>query len=208
MCTERNFQRELDVIIERNRKEGVRPRLLIHSCCAPCSSYVIEYLSELFRMTLFFYNPNITDAGEYKKRLEEWKRLCADFPVEIIEGSYEPQKFFAMAAGLEKEPEGGARCYLCYEMRMRAAAELAGREGCDYYTTSLSISPHKNAKKINEIGEKFAKEYGVRHLPSDFKKKNGYKRSIELSKEYGLYRQNYCGCIYSKVASGEKRQDF
>lgn len=201
MFPNRNYQKELDDLIREMRQEGRRCKLLLHSCCAPCSSYVLEYLSGLFDMTLYFYNPNITEPEEYGKRLTEWKRLCASFPVEIVEGAYEPEKFFVMAEGLEKLPEGGARCFLCYEMRMRAAASLAKEIGTDYFTTSLSISPHKNAAKINEIGERLAHEYGVKHLPSDFKKKNGYKRSIELSKEYGLYRQNYCGCIYSREAT-------
>lgn len=198
MCPARNYQKELDGIIEWVKNGDRKPKLLLHSCCAPCSSYVLEYLSGIFDMTLFFYNPNITEKEEYQKRLFEWRRLCRDFPAEMVEGKYEPEKFLKMAEGLEELPEGGARCFRCYEMRMRAAAQLCAECKMDYFTTSLSISPHKNAAKINEIGERLALEYGIRHLPSDFKKRNGYKRSVELSREYHLYRQNYCGCIYSR----------
>ncbi|NBH84487.1 hypothetical protein D7X88_15600 [bacterium C-53] len=198
MCSVRNYHRELDSLLVQLSGKSKKPGLLLHSCCAPCSSYVIEYLSGIFDMTLYFYNPNIVEEPEYEKRLFEWRRFCENFPVRRIEGKYEPQKFLKLTEGMEALPEGGARCFLCYELRMRAAAEAAAEIGSDYFTTSLSISPHKNAAKINEIGERLGAEYGVRHLPSDFKKKNGYKRSIELSREYGLYRQDYCGCIYSK----------
>lgn len=198
MSLVRNYQKELERIIAEIKRGDRKPKLLLHSCCAPCSSYVLEYLSEIFDMTLYFYNPNITEKEEYEKRFLEWKRLCADFPVKVEEGKYEPEKFLEMAEGMEEMPEGGTRCFLCYEMRMREAARVAAEQGADYFTTSLSISPHKNAAKINEIGERLSEEYGVKHLPSDFKKKNGYKRSIELSKEYHLYRQDYCGCIYSR----------
>lgn len=203
MHSVRNYQRELDKIVEELKKNGRKPKLLLHSCCAPCSSYVLEYLSGIFDMTLYFYNPNITDEEEYRKRLAEWKRLCAQFPAETVEGKYEPEKFLEMAEGMEDLPEGSVRCHLCYEMRMRAAVQAAAEAGADYFTTSLSISPHKNAAKINEIGERLSALYGVEHLPSDFKKKDGYKRSIELSKRYGLYRQDYCGCIYSKRKADE-----
>ena len=180
-----------------------KPRkILLHSCCAPCSSYVLKFLSNYFKITLLYYNPNIFPPEEYSKRVAEQKRLIDEMDfvndVEFFEGRYVPDEFFEMAKGYEKEPEGGARCFLCYELRMREAAILAQKGGFDYFTTTLSISPLKNADKLNEIGEKLSKEYGVKHLPSDFKKKEGYKQSVELSKEYGLYRQDFCGCVYSR----------
>ncbi|SFA69631.1 hypothetical protein SAMN05216249_10179 [Acetitomaculum ruminis DSM 5522] len=200
----RNYQKELDKIIEINQKEGKIPSLLLHSCCAPCSSYCLEYLNPYFKIKDFFYNPNISPKEEYEKRVRELKRLTNEMPlknpVEIIEGKYDPDSFFTMAKGMENLPEKGARCYKCYELRLRESAKMAARLKTDYFTTTLSISPHKNAKWLNEIGEELAKQYGVKYLPSDFKKKNGYKRSIELSKEYNLYRQDYCGCIFSKKA--------
>lgn len=199
----RNYQLELDKIISRAEEEGVYPSLLLHSCCAPCSSYVLKYLSEYFKITLLYFNPNIFPEEEYCRRVEEQKRLIRELPVrnpiEFIEGSYEPKEFFEAVKGLEHEPEGGKRCMVCYEMRLREAAIYAAKGGFDYFTTTLSISPLKNAEKINEIGSRLGMEYGVVHLPSDFKKKNGYKQSVELSKEYNLYRQNFCGCIYSKA---------
>lgn len=198
----RNYQKELEKIIDKITEEERIPRLFLHSCCAPCSSYVLEYLSRYFSITLFFYNPNIFPEEEYGKRVEELRRMLQEMklvhPVTLMEGTYRPQDFFDMAKGLEQVPEGGERCFRCYRLRMEEAARLAREGGYDYFTTTLSISPLKNAGKINEIGEELAKLYQVPHLPSDFKKKNGYKRSVELSAEYGLYRQNYCGCIYSK----------
>jgi predicted adenine nucleotide alpha hydrolase (AANH) superfamily ATPase len=196
-----NYQKELDNIIENLVAENHRPNLLIHSCCAPCSSYVLEYLSNYFKITIFYYNPNIYPEEEYIRRVEEQQNLIQAMPlhseVNFKQGEYQPQDYYQLVKGLESEPEGGKRCFECYEMRLREAAELAKQSGYDYFTTTLSISPHKNAEKLNEIGEKLAIEYGINYLPSDFKKKNGYKRSIELSKEYDLYRQDYCGCIYS-----------
>lgn len=196
----RNYQRELDAIIEDNIRKKIRPRLLLHVCCAPCSSYVQEYLSEYFEITLFFYNPNMDSGEEYHKRAAELERLVheAGFPSETVICKYDPESFESMARGLESEAEGGARCHKCYELRMRKAVGYAAEKDFDYFTTTLSISPYKNADWINEIGERLAKEYGIPHLPSDFKKKNGYKRSVELSQEYDLYRQDYCGCIMSK----------
>lgn len=197
----RNYQKELDTLIEGFIKEGKTPSLFLHACCAPCSSYCISYLSQYFNITLFYYNPNIYPESEYAHRLLEVKRFLDEFPVKnpvsFIEGEYDPQLFLKMAEGLENEPEGGKRCLLCYELRLKEAAIRAAKLGSDYFTTTLSISPHKNAAKLNEIGERLGEEYGVRHLPSDFKKKEGYKRSIELSKEYELYRQDYCGCLFS-----------
>ena len=204
----RNYQRELDQLLEHTQKEEKVPRLFLHSCCAPCSSYVLEYLSQYFEITVFFYNPNISLEEEYRKRVAEIQRLVAEMsfthPVHIMEGPYDPQIFYEMARGLERVPEGGKRCFKCYRLRMEEAAKLAKEGNYDYFTTTLSISPLKNAEKINEIGEALAEIYGVKHLPSDFKKKNGYKRSIELSHDYGLYRQNYCGCVFSKREQEEK----
>lgn len=208
MLPSRNYQKELNQLLLQLEKENKRPTLLMHSCCAPCSSYVMEYLSHRFDMTMFFYNPNISPQEEYDKRVSELLRLSRVYPVRVELGTYEPERFFAMAKGMEQLPEGGERCFLCYEMRMREAAVLAKKGRYEYFTTTLSISPHKNAQKINEIGEKLEQEFGVKHLPSDFKKKDGYKRSIELSQEYNLYRQNYCGCVYSKLAVEREERSF
>ena len=196
----RNYQKELDSLIEKTEGSGRRPKLLLHVCCAPCSSYVQEYLGRFFDITLFFYNPNMDTEQEYKLRSSELERLVreAGFPSGIVICKYDPECFEEIAEGLENEPEGGKRCWKCYELRMRKAAEYASENGFDYFTTTLSISPHKDADWINLIGEELAEEYGVSHLPSDFKKRNGYKRSVELSKEYGLYRQEYCGCKGSR----------
>lgn len=198
----RNFQKELDKLIEQAAGDGVTPSLLLHSCCAPCSSYCLSYLSEYFSITLLYYNPNIYPEEEYFKRVAEQKRLISEMkfknPVSFIEGRFDPQEFYSAVKGLEKCKEGSERCFKCYELRLREAAEYAKKGSFDYFTTTLSISPLKNAAKINEIGEKIAVEYGVKHLPSDFKKKEGYKKSTLLSKEYGLYRQNYCGCVFSQ----------
>ncbi len=202
----RNYQKELDKIIEdAGAREGGAPSLFLHSCCAPCSSYVLEYLRQYFRITVFYYNPNITEDAEYRKRVEEQKRLIAaynqkaqGYSIEVLEGDYEPDLFFQIAKGLEACPEGGERCFACYELRLLETAKRARAGNYDYFTTTLSISPLKNAAKLNEIGEKLAASCGVAWLPSDFKKRDGYKRSIELSKEYELYRQDYCGCVYSR----------
>lgn len=199
----RNYQKELESVLAEQTEE--KKTLFLHCCCAPCSSYVLEYLSAYFNIVLFFYNPNITEEEEYTKRKAELIRLVkeGDYPGDIsfVEEEYEPEQFLHMAKGLEKEPECGARCFLCYELRLKKTAEQAKKAGADYFCTTLSISPHKNADKLMEIGERLAKESGLPYLPSDFKKKNGYKRSIELSKEHDLYRQNYCGCVYSKAVA-------
>lgn len=196
-----NYQKELDKLIHQLQKEEKVPRLLLHSCCAPCSSYVLEYLSQYFQITILYYNPNIYPPEEYKKRVKEqqWliEKISAKYKINFVEGDYNTKAFYEMTRGLEKEKEGGKRCFLCYEQRMREAAKIAKDKDFDYFTTTLSISPLKNAQKLNEIGSKLEKEYGITYLYSDFKKKNGYKRSIELSKEYNLYRQDYCGCIFS-----------
>ena len=212
LANTRNYQKELERLIEREcTKENKVPRLLLHSCCAPCSSYVLEYLSEYFEITLLYYNPNIFPEEEYQKRVNELHRLVSEMhfrhPVTIIDGRYDPQEFFRMARGLEDIPEGGERCFRCYRLRLDEAARIAAEGGYDYFTTTLSISPLKNAGKINEIGEELSGIYGVNHLPSDFKKKNGYKRSIELSAEHDLYRQNFCGCVYSRREREENRQN-
>ncbi len=198
-----NYQKDLDALIaELDKAQGPVPRLLLHSCCAPCSSYVLEYLSDHFEITDQFYNPNIYPEQEFRYRSDELKRLIEEMdfkhPVGFIEEPYDSGAFYGAVKGLEDIPEGGERCFACYELRMRKAAEKAKEGGYDYFTTTLSISPLKNAQKINEIGQKLEAEYGVRHLPSDFKKKNGYKRSTELSAQYGLYRQDYCGCVFSR----------
>lgn len=203
-----NYQKELDKLITALQKENRVPKLLLHSCCAPCSSYVLEYLSDYFEITVFYYNPNIFPESEYTKRLLEQQTLIGDMhfkhPVSFLAGNYDQEKFYAMAEGLEHLKEGGARCFKCYELRLRETAEMAVKGGFEYFTTTLSISPLKNAEKLNSIGMEIADEYGIKYLQSDFKKKNGYKRSIELSKEYGLYRQDYCGCEFSKRDRKEK----
>ncbi len=186
---------------EINKISESLPTLLLHACCAPCSSSCIERLSKYFKITIFYYNPNITDKEEYKKRLEEVKKFIKKFKteneVEVIGGRYNPDEFFEIAKGLENEPERGARCYKCYNLRLEESAKYASDNNYDYFATTLTLSPYKKADWINKIGEELDKKYKSKYLYSDFKKKNGYKRSIELSNEYGLYRQNYCGCIYS-----------
>lgn len=197
-----NYQKELEKLIENNVKNNVRPTLLLHACCAPCSSYVIEYLSKYFDITLYFYNPNIISEKEYDYRANELKRLINEMPldskVELIIEEYNSNEFLDEVKGLEECREGGSRCFLCYELRLNKTAKMAKAKKFDYFTTTLSISPLKNSAKLNEIGGKLETEYNVRYLFSDFKKKEGYKRSIELSKEYNLYRQNFCGCTFSK----------
>lgn len=201
MTTKRNYQKELEEIIEQNKKLGEVPSLVLHSCCAPCSSYVLEYLAQYFKITVFYYNPNIHPDEEYKKRAREQQELIKkmDFinSVDFIEGEFDKGEFHERVKGYEKYPEGGERCFICYRMRLEKTAKVAKQLGIDYFTTTLSISPLKNADKLNEIGEEMAKEIDVKWMPSEFKKKNGYKRSTELSQRYGLYRQNYCGCVYS-----------
>ena len=204
-----NYQRELEKIIEKNVKEQKVPTLLLHSCCAPCSSWCLEYLSQYFLITDLYYNPNITEVDEYRHREEELRRLIAEqshlHPVTFLAGTYEPDKFWEISRGLELCPEGGERCFKCYELRIREAAKYARQGGFDYFTTTLTISPLKNAQKLNEIGYQVAEETGTAWLPSDFKKKGGFLRSTQLSQEYGLYRQNYCGCVFSK-RDAQKRQ--
>lgn len=215
-----NYQLELEK--ELKRLPDRHRRLFLHSCCAPCSSYCLEYLRQYFDITVFYYNPNITFPEEYRHRVEEQKRLIGEMNarpdscgrISFVEGAYEPARFLEAARGLEDCPEGGERCFACYALRLSEAARTAAEGGYDYFTTTLSISPLKNAEKLNAIGEAAGERYGVRYLPSDFKKKGGYQRSIELSREYGLYRQDYCGCAFSKAEregrfadSGKKDED-
>ena len=196
-----NYQKELEKLLAQIESEQRVPTLLIHSCCAPCSSYVLEYLSEYFKITVFYYNPNIYPKSEYTKRIAEQQKLIRDmdfkYPVAFLAGPYDKEKFYEMAAGMEDLKEGGARCMKCYELRLSEAAVQAAAGGFDYFTNTLSFSPLNNAQKLNEIGIRVGKEHNVKYLVSDFKKKNGYKRSVELSEQYGLYRQDYCGCEFS-----------
>lgn len=197
-----NYQLMLENEIAKLKLQSKKPSLLLHCCCAPCSSYVLEYLSDIFNITLLYYNPNITEKDEYDYRTAEVKRLIGEMGltdlVSFVEGKYSPQEFYDIANGLEDLPEGGERCFKCYRLRLEETAMYAKEHGFDYFTTTLSISPYKNAQKLNSIGESLSREYGVSYLFSDFKKKNGYKRSIELSEKYFLYRQSYCGCEFSK----------
>lgn len=202
-----NYGKVLDKTIDDIVRQGITPTLLLHSCCAPCSSYVLEYLSEYFSITVLYYNPNIFPEAEYLYRIKEQEKLIKALPVKncisFIATEYTPDDFYSKIKGHENDKEGGERCFICYELRLREAAKYALQGKFDYFTTTLSISPMKNAAKLNEIGEKISQEYGVDYLFSDFKKKNGYKRSVELSKEYELYRQNYCGCVYSDLNSNK-----
>lgn len=206
----KNYQLMLDKELAKLTAEGRVPKLLLHSCCAPCSSYTLEYLSKYFEITVFYYNPNIYPEEEYRKRVAELERFISEFPAEhpirLIEGNYDPDEFFNAVKGLEHIPEGGERCFACYRLRLEKTAALAAELGADYFTTTLSISPYKNAEKLGEISEELADIYKVTALPTDLKKKGGYKRSIELSKEYGLYRQDYCGCVFSQRERAQRHQ--
>jgi predicted adenine nucleotide alpha hydrolase (AANH) superfamily ATPase len=203
-----NYHEELERIIKKNAEDGVKPKLLLHCCCAPCASYCLEFLAGKFEITCFFYNPNITDKTEYDHRLAELKRfvLSAKYGTfDVIDGGFSPEAFYENARGREDLPEGGERCFGCYSLRLERTAEMASKGGYDYFATTLTVSPHKNAGKLNELGFYFEGVTGTAYLPSDFKKKGGYKRSVELSNEYGLYRQNFCGCEYS-ARIAEKRE--
>lgn len=213
----RNYQKELDKTLLEIEKEEKIPTLFLHSCCAPCSSYVLEYLAEYFEITVFYYNPNIYPASEYEERVGEQLRLIDEMneqesgsrhPIHFVRGEYLPAVFYEAVKGLEKEPEGGLRCTECFKLRLFEAARLAKEGAFDYFTTTLTISPLKDAERLNAIGEEAAKEYGIRFLNSDFKKKNGYRRSIELSKEHRLYRQNYCGCVFSRTEENGCREEL
>jgi len=214
MANKQNYQKILENILSNRETYG--KRLLLHSCCAPCSSYVLVYLSSFFEITVFYYNPNITEQEEYQKRAREQKRLIDElnseriagverFPIHVLEAEYNPEAFIRIAQGHETDSEGGERCFACYGLRLAKTAEAAAKGGFDYFTTTLSISPLKNAEKLNEIGQKLGEKHGVPYLLSDFKKKNGYLTSIELSGKYNLYRQDYCGCKYSR-AEREKQK--
>lgn len=201
-----NYQKELEKILKQQESLGKPKSLFLHSCCAPCSSYVLEYLAPYFEITVFYYNPNISASAEYKKRVEEQKRLVQayneakkGYSIQIVEGDYKPELFYEAVKGLEALGEGSERCFQCFDLRLRETILQAKKGKFDFFGTTLTISPLKNAAKLNEIGRALEKEYGVAWLPSDFKKKNGYKRSIELSAEYNLYRQDYCGCSFSKA---------
>lgn len=195
-----NYNLMMEEQIKKNN--GDVKKLLLHACCAPCSSTVIERLASIFKITILYYNPNISEKNEYKKRLDELKRFVSDFntkyKIDILDGKYDPNEFFEMSKGLEQEQERGKRCYECYKLRLEETAKIAENLNFDFFATTLTLSPYKNSNWINEIGANLDKKYNSTYLYSDFKKKNGYKRSIELSNEYNLYRQNYCGCIYSK----------
>lgn len=199
-----NYQSVLDRELNELRRTGKTPALLLHACCAPCSSYVLEYLSDYFNITLFYYNPNIFPEEEYNYRAAELIRLANEMPLrrkpEVIVGKYDQNEFYKAAEGFESEPEGGQRCSRCYRLRLENCAELADAGKFDYFTTTLSISPYKNAELLNQIGMELAIKYNVSYLCSDFKKKGGYLRSIKLSEQYHLYRQNYCGCVFSQTA--------
>lgn len=201
-----NYQIELDKIINSIDKSNP-PRLFLHSCCAPCSSYTLEYLSNYFDITVYYFNPNISPKEEFDKRFAEQKRLIdslpAKNPIKLVLGEYDYNDFLQIARGLENVAEGGERCFRCYRLRLESTARIAKEQGFDYFCTTLSISPLKNSQKINQIGYEVAQKYGIKWLPSDFKKREGYKRSIELSKEYNLYRQSFCGCVFSKENNNE-----
>lgn len=198
-----NYYLEMEKEIGRIRREGSRPSLALHACCAPCSSAVLMQLADIFDITVFFYNPNISPEAEFRLRLEEQIRLINEMlpgsGIRVEEGEYEEKEFYRRVKGHEKDPEGGERCGICFDMRLRKTAEFARQHRMDYFTTTLSISPLKDAQRLNALGGALAEEYGVKYLFSDFKKKEGYKRSCALSQEYGLYRQDYCGCVFSKM---------
>ena len=196
-----NYQKQMDAVVA-SLPQGERPRLLLQSCCGPCSSYVLEALTPYFRVTVLYYNPNIQPRAEYDLRLENQRKIIAALPtpsaVDILECDYDGEKYDAAVKGLESEPEGGARCTVCFRLRLEETAKRASELGYDWFCTTLTVSPHKDAERLNQIGSTLGERYGVPFLPSDFKKREGYKRSIQLSKEYELYRQDYCGCLYSK----------
>ncbi len=200
-----NYQKKLDQLLESI--EGT-PKLLLHSCCGPCSSYILEYLTEYFEIFLLYYNPNIYPEKEYWRRLEEQKDVIEKIekanPIHMIEGEFEPKDFYDSVKGLEDSGEGSERCFSCYRFRLEEAAKKGKEKGCDYFTTTLSISPYKNASKLNEIGQVMEEKYNIKYLYSDFKKKGGYQRSLELSRDYDLYRQDYCGCVFSKKERDER----
>ena len=206
-----NYQLMLEETIREITEGNKVPKLLLHSCSAPCSSYCLEYLSDYFEITVFYYNPNIYPDEEYFHRAREQQafieRFPAKHPISFVEGDFDKERFFQSVKGLENEPERGARCNVCFELRLGEAASMARQMNMDYFTTTLSISPMKDAALLNDIGSKMEEKYGVKYLHSDFKKKNGYKRSCELSQEYGMYRQDYCGCVFSYNESKARRME-
>lgn len=206
----RNFQKELDAVID-SIPEGSVPTLLLHACCAPCSSYTLEYLSKYFAITVFFYDPNISPESEFKKRADELRRLLGEMkftnPVRLTVAEYDGGEFYSAVRGLESEPEGGKRCEVCFRLRLEKTARFALAENFDYFATTLSISPYKNSQLLGEISEEISERLGVANLPCDLKKRGGYKRSIELSKEYSLYRQDYCGCVFSKLERDRRKAE-
>ena len=206
-----NYQIEMEKELRAIQARGQRPLLALHSCCAPCSSAVLERLNAHFRIALYYYNPNISPEAEFRHRVEEQKRLVRQMPLaddlRVEEGPYEPERFYELVRGHEGDPEGGARCGICFEMRLRSTAEYAKRIGADYFTTTLSISPLKDEQRLNAIGRALSEEFGVKYLYSDFKKRDGYRRSCALSEEYGLYRQDFCGCIYSRMERDRMRAE-
>ena len=209
----KNYDKWMQEIIEKNQELEIVPTLLLHTCCAPCSSAVIERLSKYFRITVFYYNPNIEPLEEYLKRKEEQKRFLSEvttpYPISFLDCDYEHEEFIQLSKGLENEKEGGPRCLKCYRLRLLKTALKAQELHFDYFGTSLTVSPYKNAQVLNQIGEELQKKFNVKYLYSDFKKRNGYKRSIELSKDYHLYRQDYCGCSFSKAQrEQEKKNDI
>lgn len=198
-----NYQIEMEKELRAIHERGQRPLLALHSCCAPCSSAVLERLNAHFRIALYYYNPNISPEKEFRHRVEEQKRLVRQMPLAadltVAEGPYEPERFYELVRGHEEDPEGGERCGICFEMRLRSTAEFARSIGADYFTTTLSISPLKDEQRLNAIGRALSEEFGVKYLYSDFKKRDGYRRSCALSEEYGLYRQDFCGCAFSRM---------
>lgn len=206
-----NYRIEMEREIEALKRAGQRPLLALHSCCAPCSSAVLEQLNDAFQIAVFYYNPNISPEDEFRRRAEEQLRLVREMPLaEDIRaeiGAYDPERFYAAVRGHESDPEGGARCGICFELRLRETAKYARDIGAEYFTTTLSISPLKDASRLNTLGSAIAAEYGLKYLHSDFKKKDGYRRSCALSKEYDLYRQDFCGCVYSKLEAERRRKN-
>lgn len=207
-----NYQVELDKILREIKDENRVFKLLLHSCCAPCSTYVLEYLSDYFEIGVLYYNPNIYPKEEFQYREREQEELISKLktknPIRVIKATYNPNEFYDSVKGYEKEKEGGKRCGLCFELRLREAAKVAKEKGFDYFTTTLSISPHKDSQLLNEIGKKVSTIFGVKYLYSDFKKKNGFKRSVELTREYNMYRQDYCGCVFSLRKNLDRKKDL
>lgn len=205
-----NYHKKMEDIIEENQKNNLVPTILLHSCCAPCSSHVIDVLNKHFNITILYYNPNIEPYEEYLKRKEEEIRFIKEYNntnrLDIIDCDYDNEKYHELVKGLENCKEGGNRCFKCYRMRLEYTAIKAKELNYDYFGTTLTVSPYKNSQKLNEIGEELGKKYNIKYLYSDFKKNNGYKHSIEMSKEYNLYRQNYCGCIYSQRKNEKEEQ--